>query len=195
MLSARSGLTVVGQAGDGLEAVDLAARLHPDIIIMDVWLPHLSGTEATVEIIRRDSAARIIILSVHEQQSVVERCLRAGATAYVAKSACSRELFEAIDAVARGKSYLSPVVTRSMIDAVGRGATRSPESGIASLTGREREVLQHIAEGRASKEIARVLHISPRTVDSHRSHLMRKLGVNKASSLVRIAIREELVAP
>ena len=194
MIDSRPELTVVGQASDGREAIDLATRLCPDVVVMDIWMPRVSGIEATREIIRQNPDARVVMLSVHENQSMVECSVRAGAKGYVVKSACSNELFEAIDAVGRGRSYLSPVVTQWMIDAISTAGRRPPE-GISSLTSREREVLQQVAEGRASKEIARELHISPRTVESHRASLMRKLGVHKTSGLVRIAIREELVAP
>jgi len=196
MIDSKDDLEVVGQANDGLEAIDLAERLDPDITVMDVWLPHLSGVDATSEIVRRFPDAKVIILSVHEKQSIVESSFRAGAMGYVVKSAGSSELFEAIDVVSKGRSYLSPAVTQSMLDSITTDKRRSRErSGIAALTSREREVLQRIAEGLGNKEIADVLHISPRTVESHRASLMKKLGVNKASSLVRLAIREELVAP
>lgn len=196
VIDSRERLQVVGQAGDGLQAIDLAEKLHPDITVMDVWLPHLSGIEATCEIVKRDSKAKVIIFSVTEKQSVVESSFHAGAMGYVVKSARSNELFEAIDVVSQGKSYISPTVTQSMLDSIAIDKQRPQKrSGFASLTSREREVLQRIAEGLGNKEIACALHISPRTVESHRASLMKKLDVHKASSLVRIAIREEIVAP
>ena len=188
-------LDVVGHASDGRDAVEVARDLQPDVIVMDVWLPSLSGIDATSEIVRERPNAKVIILSVHEKQSIVEQSIRAGAMGYVVKSACSRELFEAIEAVSQGKSYLSPSVTQSMLESIKLGGRPKESGGFASLTSREREVLQHIAEGRSTKEIAATLHISPRTAESHRASLMRKLEVHKVSSLVRIAIREELVAP
>ena len=194
MIDSRKPLKVVGQANDGLQAIDLATKLHPDITVMDIRLPHMSGIDATSEIVKRDPAAKVIILSVHEKRSVVESSFRAGAMAYVVKSAASSELFEAIDAVSDGKSYLSPAVTQTMLDAITTNKTE-PRDGpaFASLTNREREVLQQIAEGLGNREIAEALQISPRTVESHRASLMKKLGVHKASTLVRIAIREDLV--
>ena len=194
MIDSRKPLKVVGQANDGLQAIDLATKLHPDITVMDIRLPHLSGIDATSEIVKRDPAAKVIILSVHEKRSVVESSFRAGAMGYVVKSAASSELFEAIDAVSDGKSYLSPAVTQTMLDAITTNKTE-PRDGpaFASLTNREREVLQQIAEGLGNREIAEALQISPRTVESHRASLMKKLGVHKASTLVRIAIREDLV--
>jgi len=195
LLDARSDLSVVGQASDGLEGVELAERLVPDVTIMDIWLPRLSGIEATAQIVRRNPRARVIILSVHEKQSMVSECFRAGAAAYVVKTACTGELLEAIAAVGRGRSYLSPAIMRNRAGGVDASPDLMARGGMASLTRRERQVLQLIAEGRASREIARDLHISTRTVESHRAALMRKLGVNKVSNLVRLAIREELVAP
>ncbi|MEE2673811.1 MAG: response regulator transcription factor [Myxococcota bacterium] len=194
MIDSRKPLKVVGQANDGLQAIDLATKLHPDITVMDIRLPHMSGIDATSEIVKRDPAAKVIILSVHEKRSIVESSFRAGAMAYVVKSAASSELFEAIDAVSDGKSYLSPAVTQTMLDSITTNKSE-PRDGpaFASLTNREREVLQQIAEGLGNREIAEALQISPRTVESHRASLMKKLGVHKASTLVRIAIREELV--
>jgi len=196
MIDSREDLEVVGQTNNGLDAIALAEELDPDIIVMDVWLPHLSGIDATSAIVKRNPSAKVIILSVHEKRSIVENSFRAGAMGYLVKSACSKELFEAIEAVSQGKSYLSPAVTQSMLDSITNGTRRGRgDSGFGSLTTREREVLQRIAEGLANKEIAEALHISARTVESHRASLMKKLGVHKASGLVRIAIREELVAP
>lgn len=195
LIDSKRELEVVGQTNDGLDAITLAEELHPDVTVMDVWLPHLSGIDATREIVKKNPAARIVVLSVSEKQSVVECSFRAGAMGYVVKSGGSSELFEAIDAVSRGRSYLSPAVTQSMVDSITTDRQPRSDSGFTSLTGREREVLQRIAEGLGSREIADALHISPRTVESHRASLMKKLGVHKASSLVRIAIREDLVAP
>ena len=195
MINAREQLEVVGQASDGREAVDMVEELHPDVTVMDIWLPNLSGIDATREIVERDPSAKVIILSVHQKQSIVASSFQAGATGYVVKSARSGELFEAIDAVLKGNSYLSPAVTQPMLDSLTVRPREREATGFGSLTSREREVLQRIAEGLSNKEIAEALHISPRTVESHRAKVMKKLGVHKASSLVRVAIREELVAP
>ena len=196
MIDLREDYEVIGEANDGPQGVDLVDRLRPDITVMDVWLPHLSGIEATREIVRRNPNAKVIILSVHEKQSIVESSFRAGARGYVVKSACSHELYEAIDAVGMGKSYISPAVTQPMLDSITTERKAPGEgTGFASLTSREREVLQRIAEGLGNKETAAALHISPRTVESHRANLMKKLGIRNTSGLVRVAIREELVAP
>jgi DNA-binding NarL/FixJ family response regulator len=193
-LEAVDHLTVVGEARDGREAVEAAQELRPDVIVMDIWLPRLSGLAATQEIVKADRNARVLILSVHEGRSFVEDAFRAGAIGYVVKSGSVQELLEAIDAVRQGRSYLSPAITQHVVGAI-RDPRDSASSGLSALSSREREVLQRIAEGLASKEIAADLHLSRRTVETHRANLMRKLGAHKASSLVRIAIREGLVSP
>lgn len=194
MIEASDGLELVGEASDGKQAVELVQTLRPEVTVMDVRLPLMSGIDATTEIVKRDPDAKVVILSAHERQSIVERSFRAGAMAYVAKSACSRELFEAIEAVCSGKAYLSPSVTPMVLDCF-TSPHKKHTQGFAALTGRERDVLQRLADDMTNKEIAEELHISRRTVESHRASLMRKLGVHKTSGLVRIAIREELVAP
>jgi DNA-binding NarL/FixJ family response regulator len=194
LLEAENTVEVVAEVGDGREAVDAAIRLKPEVVLMDIWMPRLSGIDATRELLARERSAKVLMLSMHEGRSFVEDALRAGAAGYVLKSAPSRELFDAITAVRQGRSYLSAAVAHEAIEAIRhpRGNSNAP---FDTLTGREREVLQRIAEGLGSKEIATDLHLSRRTVESHRAHLMRKLGVHKTSALVRIAIREGLVSP
>ena len=188
------GLEVAAEAGDGREAVEEALRVQPDVVLMDIWMPRLSGIEATRELLQRQPGAKVLMLSMHEGRAFVEDALRAGALGYVLKSASSHELCEAIEGVRQGRAYLSAAVAHEAAEAIRRprGAAGTP---LDSLTNREREVLQRIAEGFGSKEIASDLQLSRRTVESHRAHLMRKLGVHKTSALVRIAIREGLVAP
>jgi len=194
VLESRDGISVVGEATDGREGVEAAERLEPDVVVMDIWLPRLSGIGATQEILRRRPQTRVVIATQHEGRSFLEDALRAGASAYVVKSGSCRHLFDALDAVMLGRTYVAPVVTDHLVGAITRPG-ETPHTGLASLTGREREVLQGIAEGLGSKEIAADLHVSQRTVESHRANLMRKLDVHKVSGLVRMAIREGLVAP
>jgi DNA-binding NarL/FixJ family response regulator len=194
LLEAENTVEVVAEVGDGREAVDAAIRLKPEVVLMDIWMPRLSGIDATRELLARDRSAKVLMLSMHEGRSFVEDALRAGAAGYVLKSAPARELFEAIAAVRDGRSYLSAAVAHEAIEAI-RHPRATSSAPFDMLTGREREVLQRIAEGLGSKEIASDLHLSRRTVESHRAHLMRKLGVHKTSALVRIAIREGLVSP
>jgi DNA-binding NarL/FixJ family response regulator len=194
ILESSGEVEVVGEAGDGRAAVEAARRLQPDVTLMDVWLPGLSGIEATRALLSEDPRARVLILSTQERWSAVEEALRAGAAGYALKSAGSRELLRAIEAVASGRSYLSPSLASDAVHAILQPGS-GPATPLASLTPREREVLQGIAAGRSAKEIAGDLHVSERTVETHRAALMRKLGVHKTGQLVRIAIREGLVEP
>ena len=194
LLEARPDFTVVGEASDGEEAVQMVLEKQPDVVIMDIWMPRLSGIDATRRIGKKGCQAKILVLSMHESRTYVEEVLRAGASGYIVKNSASSDLLQAIDAVNSGASYLSPAITQQVVDAIARPGDSSP-SGVAMLTDREREVLQLIAEGLSSKEIANMLGVSLKTVDSHRSNLMEKLDIHKVSGLVRFAIRAGLVEP
>lgn len=194
LLEARSDFTVIGEASDGEEAVQMVLEKQPDVVIMDIWMPRLSGIDATRRIGKQGSHAKILVLSMHESRTYVEEVLRAGASGYIVKNSASSDLLQAIDAVRSGASYLSPAITQQVVDAIARPGDSSP-SGVAMLTDREREVLQLIAEGLSSKEIANMLGVSLKTIDSHRSNLMEKLDIHKVSGLVRFAIRAGLVEP
>ncbi len=192
LLESRDDFQVVGQASDGLEAVELVLEKNPDLVLMDILMPKLSGIDATRRIQKEGCTAKILVLSMNENRASVEEVLRAGASGYIVKNATSKELLSAIDAVRSGDSYLSPTVTRQVVDAIANPGD-SGTSGMAMLTGREREVLELIAEGLSSKEIAFQLGVSLKTVDSHRANLMDKLDIHKVSGLVRCAIRVGLV--
>jgi DNA-binding NarL/FixJ family response regulator len=194
LLEARDDFRVVGEASDGEEAVKLVAEKKPDVALMDLWMPRLSGIDATRRIGKRGLATKVLVLSMHESRAYVEEVLRAGAAGYIVKNAAADDLIEAIDTVCDGVSYLSPAITQQVVDAIARPATSAP-SGLGVLTDREREVLQLIAEGLSSKEIAAMLGVSLKTIDSHRSNLMEKLDIHKVSGLVRFAIRTGLVEP
>ena len=183
---------VVGQARDGEEAVDLVAETQPDVVIMDIRLPRLSGIDATRRILKRGSGTKVLMLSAHDGRNYIEQALRAGAAGYLVKDSSFEELVGAIAAVNAGASYLSPAAARQVVDVIARPGENST-SEAAMLTDREREVLQLIAEGMSSKEIGPVLGVSLKTVDSHRSNLMDKLDIHKVSGLVRFAIRMGLV--
>jgi len=184
---------VVAEAADGRAAVELAHKHRPDVVVMDIWMPRLSGIDATRQILEQ-SDAKVLILSQHDSWSYVEQALRAGASGYVVKTSSASELLSGIRAVSEGKSYLSPDIAQQLV-----GAFSKPEdergSPLQALTNREREVLQLIAECLSSKEIAVQLGVSVRTVEAHRASLMEKLDIHKLSGLVRFAIREGLVAP
>ena len=192
LLESRADFEVVGQAADGLEAVELVLQTKPDLVLMDILMPKISGIDATRRLQKEGCTAKILVLSMNENRASVEEVLRAGASGYIVKNAPSKELLNAIDAVRSGDSYLSPTVTRQVVDAIANPGDKEA-SGMAMLTGREREVLELIAEGLSSKEIASQLGVSLKTVDSHRANLMDKLDIHKVSGLVRFAIRVGLV--
>jgi DNA-binding NarL/FixJ family response regulator len=194
LLETREDFTVIGEASNGEEAVQMVLDKQPDVVLMDIWMPRLSGIDATRRIGKRGSASKILVVSMHESRTYVEEVLRAGASGYIVKNAASTDLLHAIDSVRSGASYLSPAITQQVVDAIARPGDSSP-TGVAMLTDREREVLQLIAEGLSSKEIANMLGVSLKTVDSHRSNLMEKLDIHKISGLVRFAIRAGLVEP
>ena len=194
LLETREDFRIVGEASDGEEAVKLVAEKKPDVALMDLWMPRLSGIDATRRIDKRGLGTKVLVLSMHESRAYVEEVLRAGAAGYIVKNAAAGDLIEAIDAVRDGASYLSPAITQQVVDVIARPAPASP-SGLGVLTDREREVLQLIAEGLSSKEIAAMLGVSLKTIDSHRSNLMDKLDIHKVSGLVRFAIRTGLVEP
>lgn len=194
LLEERDDFTVIGEAADGEEAVQMVLDRQPDVVIMDIWMPRLGGIDATRRIGKKGSSSKILVLSMHESRTYVEEVLRAGASGYVVKNSAPADLIQAIDAVCAGASYLSPAITQQVVDAIARPGDTSP-TGVSILTDREREVLQLIAEGLSSKEIAVTLGVSLKTVDSHRSNLMEKLDIHKVSGLVRFAIRAGLVEP
>jgi len=192
ILENRGDFCVVAEASNGEEAVELTRKKRPHVVLLDLSMPRLSGIEVIRRLAQAGSAAKVLVLSMHEDPSCVEEVLRAGAAGYVVKDAAPNELLCAIDAVRRGDSYLSPSITHQMLNTnVRPGWHRSASN---TLTTREREVLRLIVDGLSSKEIAEQLGISLKTVESHRSNLMEKLGTHKMSSLVRCAIRSGLVA-
>jgi DNA-binding NarL/FixJ family response regulator len=185
--------TVVAEAADGREAVELAVRHRPDIAILDLWMPGMSGEEATRQIVRSGCGTKVLILSALEDPRHVRGAFRAGALGYVVKSTSWSELTDAIHALGVGRAYISPSVAHHVLS--GKGPSPPPESPLALLTDREREVLQLIAEGLSAKEVAARMDIAVKTAESHRTSLMKKLDVHKLTELVRIAIREGLIAP
>jgi two-component system, NarL family, response regulator NreC len=193
VIDSRADMTVVAEARDGHQAVALAKSHAPEVAIVDLWMPGLSGEEAIRQIAESCPSTKVLALSMHEDWMHVRAALEAGALGYVVKSAGFHELIDAVHALCARRAYLSPAVAQHVVDAVGGGEPR--RSPLAHLTEREREVLVLIAEGLSSKEIAVQLGHAPKTAEAHRASLMRKLGVHKTSSLVRIAIRDGLVVP
>lgn len=181
---------VVGEAGDGNEAMRLIEELTPNVILLDLQMPGLSGFEVLDQTAARFPAIKIIVLSVHEAEEYAQRALRAGAAGYLPKSAASTELERAIDQVVRGEQYLPTTLPRTA--SIESGS--SPETAQLELTPRQREVLTLIAEGYSTKNIARALGISVKTVETHRAQLMDRLNIHDVASLVRYAIKMKLVS-
>jgi len=193
VLESRGDIEVVAEASDGLEAVALSIEHAPDVAVLDLWMPLLSGQEATRRIVESGCGTRVLVLSMHESAVHVHTALGAGASAYVVKSAASRELLEALDAVSSGKGYVSPAVARHVVDTL--QGCRGTANTLDALTAREREVLCMLADGLSTKEVAAQLGVSTKTAETHRASLMKKLDIHKVSALVRLAVREGLVAP
>jgi DNA-binding NarL/FixJ family response regulator len=192
LLESMPGITVVGEAGDGLALLKLAEELKPQLVMMDIAMPGLNGIEATARLAKSCPDIRVMILSMHQNEEYVRQALRHGASAYLLKDAAPMELEQAIAAVLRGETYLSPAVSSGVLsDYVQR--LRSDEPTANPLTPRQREVLQLIAEGQSTKDIARRLDLSVKTVDTHRSQLMKQLDIHEVAGLVRYAMRTGLV--
>ena len=187
----RQGLTVVGEAADGKKAVDAARQLKPDVAVLDVSMPILSGLEAARTIQAEGLVRGVVLLTVHREDHYVLEALRAGVRGYVLKSQAPEDVATAIRQVAQGGVYLSPGLSEVLLDAYvkGREPIKDP------LSPRELQVLQLVAEGRTTKEVAVVLDISVKTADSHRTRLMRKLDIHETAGLVRYAIRRGIVEP
>jgi two-component system response regulator NreC len=189
ILGAQTDMEIVGEAANGREAVELAEKLKPDIVVMDVAMPELNGIEATRRLLASTPHARVIALSMHKDSVYVREILRAGARGYLLKDSGAEDLVRAIRAVAGGESWLSPAVSNAVLDDYRRHVTNP----IDLLTSREREVLQMLAEGKTNKEIAVVLNLSVYTVDAHRGRIMEKLNLHSINELVRFALRNGLI--
>jgi len=196
LLALDKDVQVVGEAGGGREAIELARRLAPDVIVMDIAMPDLGGLEATLEIRKERPDARIVVLSQYGDASYVRRFLKAGVSGYVLKKAAGADLVAAIHSVARGGLVLDPDVARDALNADGADE-RSPGASAADeyerLTDREKQVLKLVAEGRSNKEIAALLGISVKTAMSHREHVMEKLRAHNRTDLIRFALRHGVI--
>ena len=190
---------VVAEADDGREALKLIASLQPDIVLMDIAMPNLNGLEAATRVTKEFPNVRVIILSMHANEEYVLQSLRAGAAGYLLKGARAAELELAVASVARGETYLSPAASKHVIvDYVQRSAgdtlsSQDERSPVERLTPRQREILQLIAEGHSTKEIAHTLNISVKTAETHRTQIMERLGIHDIAGLVRYAIRAGLI--
>jgi len=194
ILASERSFEIVGEAEDGREAAALSRALVPDVVIMDIGMPELNGVEATRQIKAENPAVKLIALSMYADRGYVLGILEAGASGYVLKTGAYDELHRAVEAVSQGKDYLSPDIAQMVVDAQSR---RSSEQGTAARTElgpREREIVQLLAEGKTSPEIAKRLHISTRTVETHRRNIMMKLDLNSVADITKYAIRERLTS-
>jgi DNA-binding NarL/FixJ family response regulator len=194
LLEKAGDIEVVGEAADGQEALDLVAQLLPDVLVLDIAMPHLNGVEAVGRLRDLKVKTRALILSMYADETLGRQALRNGAKGYLLKRAVSAELLLAVRAVSRGDTFLSPEVAGPILTPLVEGRTRVEKLGpLDHLTSREREVLQLIAEGHTNREIAGHLYLSEKTVEKHRSHLMAKLQTHDTAGLVRVAIKHGLV--
>jgi DNA-binding NarL/FixJ family response regulator len=187
----REGFQVVGEAADGLEAVRAVELLHPEVVIMDISMPGFNGLNAARELTRSYPKVKTILLTQHDEEQYVSEALEAGVKGYVLKGQAASDLLNAIRQVSRGQVYLSPGVSRAVMESC---RSKTEKSGVR-LTLRERQVLQLIAEGKSTKEVASLLGISVKTAESHRTRLMQKLDIHETASLVRYAVRLGIVQP
>ena len=183
--------TVLGEAGDGREALRLAQELAPDVAVLDLAMPLLNGLDAAREIARVSPQTKTILLTMHTEDPYVMEAMRAGVKGYLLKTQAAQDLVQAIKEVSRGAMYLSPGISRTVVEAYLAKSELPPDP----LTSREREVLQLIAEGKTTKEVAVILGVSVKTAESHRTRIMGKLEIHETASLVRYAIRRGLVQP
>jgi DNA-binding NarL/FixJ family response regulator len=194
MLSAEPDFEVVAEAQDGRTAVELAERLNPNVVVMDIGMPDLNGIEATRQIVDRVPGVRVIALSAYADRRLIAEILKAGASGYLLKESAFEELAEAIRTAAAKKVYLSPHIAAELVEDYVRMSKDPGPSVFDALSPREREVLQLIAEGHSTKEVARTLKVSVKTVETHRRQLMNKLELFSVAELTRYAIREGLVS-
>lgn len=185
-------IKVVGQAKDGMEAVKMCNKLKPDIVIMDIGMPVLNGIEATKEIITKNRYTKVIMLSMYTDDDTVIRALESGVSGFLSKNGASKELIEAMHAVTNGKSYLSPEVSTKVLEKIQRKKINKTDK-LATLTKRERHMLQLIAEGYSTKEVANLLKISFHTAKTHRNHIMEKLNLHNVAALTQYALAKKLI--
>ena len=193
LLDDQADIEVIGEAEDGQATVKMTAQLLPDVVVMDIAMPLLNGLEATRQIQRDYPQVKVLILTMHENEEYIRQVLAAGALGYVLKDAAARDLLSAIRAVYQGEAVLSPAITRLVIEDYLRWGDIRPPDSTNGLTSREREVLQLIAEGYTNKEIAEILCLSIKTVQSHRTNLMSKLDLHDRGELIKYAIQKKII--
>ncbi|MCL4854499.1 MAG: response regulator transcription factor [Bryobacteraceae bacterium] len=188
-------MEVVGEASDGREAVKIAGDLSPDVIVMDIAMPHLNGIDATARIVKQNPKIGVVMLSMHADEGYLVRALTAGAKGYLLKDSAEADLVRAVQAVAGGKSYFSPAIANTLLDDYMRYLQqRGLEDSYDLLTEREKEVLQLLAEGKSNKEAATLLNLSVYTIETHRTHLMQKLNLHNTAEIVLYAVRKKIIS-
>jgi two-component system, NarL family, response regulator NreC len=195
VLERRPGMEVVGEAGDGRQAIDMAAELKPRVVIMDIAMPRLNGIDACAQIVKHDPAVNVIMLSMHSDEEYLIRALSAGAKGYLLKDSAETDLVRAVEAVALGRPFFSPAIARTLLeDYLRQLQQRGTTDSYDLLTDREKEILQLLAEGKSNKEVAALLNLSPYTIETHRTHLMQKLNLHNTAELVLYAVRKKIIA-
>jgi DNA-binding NarL/FixJ family response regulator len=196
LLEAEPGWQVAAEAADGRDAVEKAQQIKPDIAILDISMPSLNGLEATRQIVKGISQTKVLVLTMHDSDPLIQRVLEAGARGYLLKSDAARDLVAAVDALRRNKTFFTPKVAQLVLDGYldknPRGSS-SPEGGSSRLTDRQREIVQLLAEGKSSKEVASALGLSVKTAETHRANIMRRLDCHSVTALVRYAIRNHVI--
>jgi DNA-binding NarL/FixJ family response regulator len=193
LLETQPGWEICAEARDGREAVDCASRLRPDIFVLDIGMPNLNGLDAARQILAATPGARILILTIHDSEQVVREVLAAGARGFVLKSDAGRDLISAVEALQNHRSFFTSKVAQMMLDGYLRPQQESNASNQPVLTPREREVIQLVAEGKSTKEVAIALSLSVKTAETHRTNLMRKLGLHSVADLTLYAVRNGIV--
>lgn len=195
LLEKESDLQVVGEAEDGRSAVEMTESLKPDVVVMDIAMPHLNGLDASAQIVRRHPEIGVIILSMHEEEDYLVRALSAGVRGYLLKDTAQVDLVRAVRSVAQKKAFFSPAIAQMLVDDFTR---QMQKKGVADsyelLTEREREILQLLAEGNSNKEAAAILDVSPYTIETHRNNLMQKLNLHNTAEIVLYAVRKKIIS-